>query len=210
LEESWITAYPLVQLGLLELARHPLEAVPRTLEAAALLARRTNNVEPLRWAECGLAERDLLLERHDQARARLEPLLDRHGLEELDAIRPLALLAWAHADDAAAARPLLARATARAREQGMRPALALALWVRALLEAHFGQTKAAAAALAESLALARAMPLPYAEGKALYLDGLHSRQRGDPARAAAQLAAALAVFAALGERMYASQAETAR
>jgi transcriptional regulator with XRE-family HTH domain/tetratricopeptide (TPR) repeat protein len=210
LEDSWVSAFPPVQLGLLELARQPLAAAATTLAAAARLARRTNNVEALRWAECGLAERDLLLGRHDRARARLEPLQDRHGQQELDAIRPLALLAWAHAGDAAAARPLLTRATARAREQGMRPALAHALWVRALLEDVFGQPAAAAAALAESLALARAMPLPYAEGKAFYLDGVQSRRRGDTVRATTQLAAALAIFATLGERMYAGLAEAAR
>jgi hypothetical protein len=92
----------------------------------------------------------------------------------------------------------------------MRPALAHALWVRALLEDVFGQPAAAAAALAESLALARAMPLPYAEGKAFYLDGVQSRRRGDTVRATTQLAAALAIFATLGERMYAGLAEAAR
>ncbi|HEV2236714.1 MAG TPA: AAA family ATPase, partial [Ktedonobacterales bacterium] len=54
-EDSWVTAFPPVQLGLLELAQQPLEATPTTLVAAAHLARRTNNVEALRWAECGLA-----------------------------------------------------------------------------------------------------------------------------------------------------------
>jgi transcriptional regulator with XRE-family HTH domain/tetratricopeptide (TPR) repeat protein len=209
-EESWITAFPRVQMGLLELAQQQLDAVPETLEAAALLARRTNNVEPLRWAECGLAERDLLLEQPARARARLAPLLDRHGQQELDGIRPLALLAWARAEDGAEAGALITEAIQRAREQAMRPVLAHALWVRALLDLRANQLDEATSALAESLALAHAMPLPYAEGKALYLDGLLNRQRGDRAGAAAQLDAARAVFSRLGERMYAGMVEAMR
>jgi transcriptional regulator with XRE-family HTH domain/tetratricopeptide (TPR) repeat protein len=209
-EESWITAFPLVQMGLLELAQQPLDTAPEPLEAAALLARRTNNLEPLRWAECGLAERDLLLEQPARARARLEPLLDRHGQQELDVIRPLALLAWARAEDDEEAHSLIAEAIQRAREQAMRPALAQALWVRALLELRAARLDEAASALGESLALARAMPLQYAEGKALYLDGILSRQRGDMARASAQLDAAGAVLDRLGEHLYAGLVDVAR
>jgi transcriptional regulator with XRE-family HTH domain/tetratricopeptide (TPR) repeat protein len=208
-EDSWITAFPPVQVGLLDLAEQPLEAAPATLEAGALLARRTNNVEALRWAECGLAERDLLLEQPDQARARLEPLLDRHGQHEPDAIRPLALLAWARAADEAA-WSLVAQAIARAREHGMRPALAQALWVRALLELRSEQLGEADATLAESLALARDMPQPYAEGKALYLDGLLRHHQGDADRARARLDAARELFGMLGERMYAELVAVAR
>src|SRR5205807_2699717 len=83
-------------LGCLSLAEGEWDEAGRYLENAAAMAERRGDLQELRWAQGLLAERDLLLGCPGAARARLVPLLDRPGLEELFVTRLLPILAGAH------------------------------------------------------------------------------------------------------------------
>jgi len=91
----------------------------------------------------------------------------------------------------------------------VRPALADALRVQALLCLQQHRWDEAQAALEEAIALCRAMPYPYAEAKALYVYGLLHQAKGEPTQARERLEAALAILNRLGERLYAEQVEQA-
>ena len=162
-------------------------------------------------AHAELAERDLLEGRPEEARARLEPRLDRPGQQEIQVTAFLPLLAWAHAErgeeDEAAA--LLAGSVARATAAHMQPALALARRVEGTLAARQGRWAEAERALAEALGLAREIQYPYAEAKTLYWFGMLYTWKGEPPSAHERLEAALAVLSELGERLYAERAEQA-
>jgi tetratricopeptide (TPR) repeat protein/transcriptional regulator with XRE-family HTH domain len=206
-EASWVTAFPPVQLGLLELAQSPLAAGAVSLEHAADLATRTGNVEALRWAQTALAERDLLDGQPEKARARLEPLLDRHGQQEPDVTRMLPFLAWARALTGEPYAELMEQGVARAAH--LRPMLSQALWVRALLAAHGERWQEAAADVAQAVSLCRAIAFPYGEGKALYAYGLLHMRRGERALAQPRLRAARNILNRLGERLYGGLVEAA-
>ncbi len=89
----------------------------------------------------------------------------------------------------------------------MRPALADALRIQALLGIRQHYWGEAQNALEEALALCREMPYPYAEAKALYVYGLLHQARGEPAPARERLEAALVILNRLGERLYAEHVE---
>jgi tetratricopeptide (TPR) repeat protein len=210
-DATWIAPFPPVALGMLLLARGEWKAAEPRIARAIALAERTANVEVLRWAQGALADRDLLEGQPEAARARLEGLLDRRGQQELDVTRLLPLLAWAclEVGDTARADALLEQAMTRAAAVNMRPALALALRVRGLLEIRRERWEEAAAALAEALDLCWALPAPWAEAKTLYVWGLLHQRNGEPERARTRLEAARAICARLGERLYGERIERA-
>lgn len=152
-----------------------------------------------------LAERDLLEGHPEEARARLEPLLDRAGYLETDVTRFLPFLAWAYLDlgDEQRCERTMQQALARARQQHMRPTLSDALRVQALFGIRRQRWEEAQAALEEALALCRAMPYPWAEAKALYVYGLLYQAKGETRQASEQLIAALSILNRLGEHLYA-------
>lgn len=211
---SWVSPFPRIAHGMLLLARGQYAAASQQLEVAIDLAERTANVEALRWAHSVVAERELLQGRPDairSARKRLEGLLDRHGHEEVDVARILPLLAWAYMEtgDGERAGTLLAQVEARARAMNLRPSLALALRIQALLAAKQSRWPKAETALEEALALCRTMPHPYAEAKTLYSYGLIHLAQHQPDDAHQRLAAALVIVRRLGERLYSIQIERA-
>jgi len=141
------------------------------------------------------------------AYARLEPLLDRLGLQERQVTPLLPLLAWAQLEldrDEQAAVTLAACHARRGRLW-----LVDALRVRAMLAMKQQQWQDAAASLDESLALCRAMPYPYAEAKALYVYGQFHTAKGEPDLAREQYHAALAICERLGEGLYRPHIERA-
>ena len=156
-----------------------------------------------------LAERDLLEGHPEEARARLEPLLDRAGYLETDVTRFLPVLAWAYLDlgDVQRAESTVQQALVRARQQHMRPALSDALRVQALLGIRRQHWEEVQAALEEALALCQAMPYPWAEAKTLYVFGLLHQAKGEPGLARERLEMALAILNRLGERLYAQRVE---
>jgi tetratricopeptide (TPR) repeat protein/transcriptional regulator with XRE-family HTH domain len=212
---SWVSPVPPGARGVLLLARGQWASANQEIEEAIDLAERTANMEVLRWAHSAIAERELLQGLPDAlrvARSRLDGLLDRHGHEEVDVTRVLPLLAWACVEtgEVERGRALLAQAEARARALNLRPALALALRVQALMAIKQARGRVAETALEEALALVRAMPSPYAEVKVLYVYGLLDAVKGKPGRAREHFDAALAICVRLGEGLYAEHVEQAK
>jgi tetratricopeptide (TPR) repeat protein len=193
------------------LAEGKREVATRLLDEAIALAERINELMALRWTQNILAERDLLEGHPGDARARLEPLLDRGEDPETYVTQLLPMLAWAHLDLGAIeqAEVLLQQALDRARAQRMCPALTEALRVQALLHLRQGRWEEARGALEEALVLCRAIAYPYAEAKALYVYGCLHQAKGDQEQAHKRLEAALAILNRLGERLYAELVERA-
>lgn len=209
IEPSLTRLYPLLMLGRISLCQGQWDVGQRHLREAIALAERSGNLYGLRSAHGPLAERDVLAQDPASARTRLEPLLDRPGLQEGDVTTLLPILAWAYdaLGDEARADDLLAQSEARAVPEQMRATLVDTFRVRALVALRRQRWQTAEDALAESLALARAMPYPYAEAKALYVYGLLHAASGGPHQARASYEAALAICERLGERLYAEQVE---
>jgi hypothetical protein len=165
----------------------------------------------LRYVQCILAERDLLEGHAAAARDRLAPLLDRPEEQEAKVAPLLPYLAWAHLELGEEERVTyeLAEARARATPQDMRPVLADAARVEALLAMRRREWTAAEDAIETSLRLACEMPYHYAEAKALYVYGLLLRAQDQPERARERCEAARALCAQLGERLYGEHVERA-
>lgn len=211
---SWVSPFPRMAHGALLLARGQWSLATQQITEAIDLAKRTANIEVLRWAHSTVAEYELLhgrLNAIESARNQLEELLDRHGQEEVDVTRILPLLAWAYVEmgDEKRARDLLAQAESRARVLNLRPALALALRIEALVAIRQSRWQTAEKALEEALTLCRAMPHPYAEAKTLYMYGLMYLAHNELGGARTHLASALEIVRQLGETPYFVQVEQA-
>jgi len=197
----------LIALGLLDLVEGRGQDAEHQLGQGLALAASEGDLAALRWGGRLLAERDLVAGDAAAALARLEPLLDRPGLQEWDVAPLLPLVAWAQLaldkDEAAAAT--LAASKARCG----RLWLVDALRMEAMLARKPGRWGEAEAALEETLTLCRAMPYPYAETKALYVFGQVHAAKGEPGRAREKYEQALAICARLGEGLYRRQIEQA-
>lgn len=205
----WGAAYPLLGLGLQLLAEGQTEGGLAALKEALVLAQRDHDREAECAAQNALAAYDLFLGRPQQARDRLESLIERANLEESGAISLQPFLAWAYLElgDVAQAQTLVEQALAGARARQMRLVLTDALAVQARVAAHRQRWQEAEQALEERLTLAQATPCPYDESKARYLAGQVSRQQGKTAEASTHFTEALAILHRLGERLYAKQVE---
>jgi len=192
----------LIELGRLCLARGDRDAAGGHLDEAEELARRSHSLGGLREAACLLAERDIQEGRAAAACARLIPLLDRPGLQEVGVNDLLVCLAWAtvELDKPQEAVQLAAQAVGRIRADNLRRALADALRVEGQAADRQGDADAARRALEEGLTLARAMPYPYGEGRLLQVYSWLHQGRGEPEAARKRLEAALAIFRRLGAR----------
>jgi tetratricopeptide (TPR) repeat protein/transcriptional regulator with XRE-family HTH domain len=208
---SWYSAGALGRFGLLCLGEGRWEAAAAYLEESIALATRIGDPQPVREVHIMLAERDLLEGRAEEARARLEPLLDRPGPGQGEVPILLSLLAWAHLDlgheEQAQAR--VAEGAARAQAENNRLAPVEVLRVQALLATRRRRWRKAEAALEEALRLTRAMPYPHAEAKALYVYGLLHVAKGERRQACERFEAALTICRHLGERLYAEHVEQA-
>jgi tetratricopeptide (TPR) repeat protein/transcriptional regulator with XRE-family HTH domain len=197
---SHASPYPLLDLGRLCLAEGDGEAAARHLEESCAISMNSGELTGLRWGQVELAEHDLLMGRPEAARVRLEPLLDRPGLEEGQVIFLLPTLAQAHlalgAVEQAAA--LVAQGVRRARAQPNQRALVGALRVQALILTQQAAWAAAEQALEEGLELTRGMPYPYAEARLLHVYGAMHQAEGKPGQARERLEEALAIFRRLG------------
>jgi tetratricopeptide (TPR) repeat protein len=203
--------YPLCGLGRLAQAEGRWEEASRYLGEAIALAQGSGSVEVLRVAHAELAERDLLEGRPEDARQRLQLLLDRQGQQEIQVTAFLPLVAWAHAEcgQKDEAKTLLVASIARATAAHLQPALALAWRVEGMLAARQGRWDEAERALAQALDLAQEIHYPYAEAKALYWFGMLYAWKVESYPAYERLDAALRILKGLGERLYADHAEQA-
>jgi tetratricopeptide (TPR) repeat protein len=208
---SRTSAWPPLALGQLYLAQGNWDDAARSLEQAITLAARRPDREALRYAHSLLAERELLTGSAAAAHDRLISLLDRPEEQEAKVAPLLPLLAWAHVElgDEEAADGEVQEASTRATPQGMRPVLADAWRVRALLNVRRRNWDAAKADIEASLQVARAMPSLYAEAKALYVYGQLHSANGEPEQAREKYQAALAICVRLGEGLYRPHIELA-
>jgi len=207
----WGTAYPLANRGMLLMVQGQWEAAAPYFEEALALAERSQSLGILRYIQSTLAEHELALGQAQEARARLEPLLNSLDHAETGLMTVQTMLAWAHLqlDEISQAQRFLGRVLTRAAEQKLQLVRIEALPVQARLAAHSGAWQEAEHALAEAVSLARRTSYPYAEAKALYAAGLIARQHGEHAQARERFSEALTILNRLGERLYAAQAECA-
>jgi hypothetical protein len=94
----------------------------------------------------------------------------------------------------------VARAVARARDQGRLVLLVDALRVMALVALRQGHYEEVEGACQEGLSLARRLGYPYGEARLLHLSGVLCAQTGQPGLAREHLEEALALFRGLGAR----------
>jgi tetratricopeptide (TPR) repeat protein len=208
---SWIAAYPLIHQGELSLREGAWDEASQYLDEALRLLAHGQDLQARRFVQRVLAERDVLEGCPDAALARLAPLLDRPGLEEVDVTELLPLVAWAHLErgDVMQARAVVAQALKRAQAQHCGRVVPDGLWVQAMVAIRQEQWAEAVRALEEGLALAQSMPYPYAEGRLLHVYGEMHAQKGEPGPARERLEAALAIFRRLGARKDAEGVEQA-
>jgi tetratricopeptide (TPR) repeat protein/transcriptional regulator with XRE-family HTH domain len=208
---TWWTSVILVGLGELRLATGQWERASACIAEGMALGKQSGDLDVLRHAHRLLAERELMEGHAEQARVRLEPLLDRPGQQERGVTELLPVLAQAHLEqgDVGQAKALTASSVARSTDANLRLVMSDTLRVRALVALREGSWQDAVDALEDALALSRALPSPYAEAKALYVFGLLHERKGEREQAQERLMAALAILNQLGERFYAEQVERA-
>jgi tetratricopeptide (TPR) repeat protein len=192
--------YTLLWRGWLRLWTEEGAAATEDLEEELALVERSGDLNLVRGVQRYLADRDLCAGRPSAAYARLAPLLDRPGLEELDVTRFLPQLAWAHLDlgEVPAAVAVAEQAVRRARSQSLRLTQVDALRVQALVELRQGHTDETVQALEEGLALARSLPYPFAEARLLHVYGQMHLCHGAPGLARPYLDEAQAICQRLG------------
>jgi transcriptional regulator with XRE-family HTH domain/tetratricopeptide (TPR) repeat protein len=201
------TYWALSALGMFDLAQGRDEDAEQYLGQAVALAMADGDLHFERMGHRLLAEHDLVAGHAAAAYARLEPLLDRPDMQELDAGPLLPLMALAALD---LDRDEQAAATLAACKVRCGPLwLVDALRVEAVLHMKQAHWQEAEAALEETLALCRALPCPYAEAKALAVHGQLHAAKGEPERARERYMAARAICEQLGERLYRPQIERA-
>lgn len=203
---SWVAAYPLADLGLLNLAEGRAELGIAQLEKALGYATDDHDLQAQRLVQAPLAEYDLLRGNAVSAIARLEPLIDHSGRFDKESVVLLPLLCRAYV--ATGQRDLATSALEECQRQatasGMFLVLLDALLAAATLQFNLANLAQATLLLDQAITQAGAMGHPYAEAKALSLRGSVLAQRGDIAGARATYGEALKRFGALGERLYAS------
>ncbi len=207
--QTWFAPYILHYRARLCLVEGDWAAARTASTAACALAKRSGDLQALRWAAGTIAELDVLEGRPEAAAARLEPLRDRPGLEECDVTTLLPMLAWAYLelgrlDESASA---VEQALARARPEEMRLVLVEALRVQALVQIRRERWAETACSLEQGLTLARAMPYPYAEARLLHVAGQCDAARGETGPTRERWTEALAIFTRLGARADAARVE---
>jgi tetratricopeptide (TPR) repeat protein len=227
---SWVSAYTSLGLGQCDLARGERERALALLEESVALAGRSGDLQALRWAEASLAEYDLLEGQPEAARERLEPLLDRPGLQEGLVTYIMPYLAWAYLEqgDLKRAEEYVRECLERAAGERIRLAWVDALRVRVLLAIHRRQASDGAAvnhkkvddqagadtgladaqtALDEATQLCREMGFPYGLAKLHYTRGMLAIQAEDMGGARRALEEAKVILDSLDERLYRERVE---
>jgi DNA-binding SARP family transcriptional activator len=168
LDKSWFTAYPLIQLGMLQIARGELLDAHSLIAQAMPLIEESSDLQAARWA-CGrTACMDLLEGNPEAAVQRMTPMLDRPGLEEADVTNMLPIMAEALMTiDLAQAQVVAENSIARSHAQNDLVSLVDALNARGLVALEAGDTELAEATFVELLTLCRTMSYPYADAQAL-------------------------------------------
>lgn len=132
--------------------------------------------------------------------SRLEPLLDRPGLEEEQVTRLLYLIPWAHVciSRVKEADSEITVAVNRSRRSDHRLALVDLLRVLGIVRTKQQRWAEARDAFAEAESLAASMPYPYARARALHEWGRMEYEAGETEQATVHLSEALVLFRDLG------------
>ncbi len=204
---SWGFTAPLASLGLLCALEGRSEEASRYLDECWAVAATSDDLALLHMAQWMLAERDLISGNSQAAYARLVPLLERPGLEELEDPILLKTLAWASAEvgEIGRAVDIAAKALSTARAGNDRIALAHALQVQALVLTRSRNWVEAERSLSEALSLTRSMPYAHVEARTLQVYALYYADRGEPHKARQCLEASLGIFERLGARLEADR-----
>jgi len=178
---GWVSASVLAQLGEVSLAEGKVKEGTRLVQEGIAIAEQAGDLQTLRLAHRALAEQDLLEGRPAAALDRLEPLLDRPGLEEGDVTDLLphlaqAQLALGRVDDG---EETAAKAVRRSMSQKNRLSQVHALRAQSGVLAHLGRWDDGQVDLEEAIVIARRMPYPYAEARALYDMGMLRLRKRD-------------------------------
>jgi tetratricopeptide (TPR) repeat protein len=208
---SWVTAYPLMSLGQLNLAEGQDAAAAQLLDEALACAERDQDLQALRCAQAVLAERDLINGAAASALQRVLPFCSPSMAAEKDSVALLPLLGWARLSmgDLAGAAAALNQCMRQAKTTGNRLVIVDALLAQARLSLRLAEWPQAVKALKDALACARTMEYPYAEAKALFIYGQLCATRGARDHARDQYERALAICRRLGERLYRAHIERA-
>jgi tetratricopeptide (TPR) repeat protein len=206
---SWYTTYPLIYVAQVDVAEGHIATAVASLEEAVANAEASRDLHALRFAQAVLAESDLLSSRFDSARCRLEPLLDRPGLEEQDVILLLPLLAVAllglgRLHEAA---DMVSAAVTRASAHGCLLYLVDGLRVKGTVLAELREWFESDEAFSQALSVARSMPYPYAEGLVLYEHGRARRLKSETGAGRKLLSEARTIFQLLGAGTYLERAK---
>jgi tetratricopeptide (TPR) repeat protein len=206
---SFFSSQPHTYLGMLYKARGAWEDACRCFSEAVALAREADVKGQLPYAECRLAEMDVLQGRPTEAIARLEPRVSEMRWQYEVVLLSILAVAYADIGDAARAEKIVDIAQTRARLMHNRVDGLEASRVQAKILALQGRREEVTATLEEALSLARSMSYPYAEAKLSCEYGmLHLREK-EPKRARERLCAALEIFRRLGAKKDAEQARRA-
>jgi tetratricopeptide (TPR) repeat protein len=205
---SWYAAYPVLYLGQVVLTVGALEEAARLLNEAVLIAEVSEDLHALRLAHSLLAERDLSDGDPVMALRRLDPLLDRPGVEEQDVLAILPVLASARlaAGQLKQAESTASDAITRATSQGFRLFLIDALRVHGEVLATRGCWTEARARLAEALSMAQDVGYPHAEARVHLKWASLAARAGETVQSANHHARAREILQRLGARLEAYRA----
>jgi predicted ATPase/Tfp pilus assembly protein PilF len=209
-DRSQYSVLPLLRLG--ELCAHEgrWDEASSLLEQGLAIAEDVQDPQWIEDAQSTLAELDVLKGHPEAALVRLQPLLDRPGVDEdLSFLPPV--LAWAYLElgDTNRAEEVVLKATARAAVTCS--PLTLLHWhrLRGLVLTQRERWEQAERAFAEAVSMARDLPYPYAEACILSEWGRSHVRRGEFARAQERCEEALFIFRPLGAHPYIERTEQA-
>jgi uncharacterized protein HemY len=214
-QTSWFAMWPPLTLAELCLLEGDLDAAQRYVDDGLGIAKRNKDLQGIRFGQRLLAQFDLQRGQPEAAIARLEPLVDRAGLEELQVTWLLPVLTEAHVQLAhdpetlQGAAGTVKRALERTTGQGDRVGSVQILRVQGMLFARQSRWEEAERAFEEAVSVARSMSYPYAEARALYEWGWVHGAKGEPLLAREHLEEALHIFRRLGARPYIERTEQA-
>jgi class 3 adenylate cyclase/tetratricopeptide (TPR) repeat protein len=195
---AWTAPISLYHRGGLALREGNWRAAQGLFERAVQLARGANP-EYLEYARAAGAELAIQEGRAEEARDRLQELVDQEGVN-LPLLLPV--LAWARLElgEAERALELAEEAEREARRRQTLLYLPEGLRIRGMALSRLGRTTEARSVLAEGRERAAAMPNPFTAARILVELGLLDRREGKEDRAKEHWEEALTIFRRLGAR----------
>jgi tetratricopeptide (TPR) repeat protein len=191
-------------LSMLYLAAGEHEQADALSAEPLAIAKERQDLQQLRVMHGPIAERHLLAGRAAAARVELEPLLERPGIPEPQALFVLPQYAWALLDlgEDADAESRAVQSCQQARAGHYPVMLVDGLRILALVLLRQQRWEEARTLLDESLETCQTIHYPYAELKALWVYGRLETARGDRTAAHERFSRALAICERLCEGLY--------